>query len=191
MSYWIPNDSFKRKKCPLIGIYMPRFCFQKVIQKVLLGLSLYWLLPLGPRKTVPKSTVNPKTSGLAKCYSQKWTIGEYYNRSQKKVVPHGLEPWTPWLWVRCSNQLSYGTVIFSKFQLSVHSKVENFFGRINIGSANVKHFANTAKLFLLILNFLAKLYQYAICRFRMYKRHQFIIGTFLGLFAKQCEPFIF
>ena len=25
------------------------------------------------------------------------------------MVPHGLEPWTPWLWVRCSNQLSYGT----------------------------------------------------------------------------------
>ena len=26
------------------------------------------------------------------------------------VVPLGLEPRTPWLWVRCSNQLSYGTV---------------------------------------------------------------------------------
>ena len=26
-----------------------------------------------------------------------------------RVVPLGLEPRTPWLWVRCSNQLSYGT----------------------------------------------------------------------------------
>lgn len=27
----------------------------------------------------------------------------------QEVVPLGLEPRTPWLWVRCSNQLSYGT----------------------------------------------------------------------------------
>ena len=26
-----------------------------------------------------------------------------------RVVPTGLEPVTLWLWVRCSNQLSYGT----------------------------------------------------------------------------------
>ena len=31
-----------------------------------------------------------------------------------KVVPLGLEPRTPWLWVRCSDQLSYRTVLRCK-----------------------------------------------------------------------------
>ena len=38
----------------------------------------------------------------------------YFHKSINKnyvVVPLGLEPRTPWLWVRCSNQLSYGTEI--------------------------------------------------------------------------------
>ena len=30
--------------------------------------------------------------------------------SSSLVVPLGLEPRTPWLWVRCSNQLSYRTI---------------------------------------------------------------------------------
>ena len=36
-----------------------------------------------------------------------------------RVVPLGLEPRTPWLWVRCSNQLSYRTGLSG---LSFHQK---------------------------------------------------------------------
>ena len=32
-----------------------------------------------------------------------------FSKKKQNVVPLGLEPRTPWLWVRCSNQLSYGT----------------------------------------------------------------------------------
>ena len=37
------------------------------------------------------------------------------------VVPLGLEPRTPWLWVRCSNQLSYRTLTCSLDKLTKRS----------------------------------------------------------------------
>lgn len=42
----------------------------------------------------------------------------YFHKSINKnyvVVPLGLEPRTPWLWVRCSNQLSYRTCLPEAF----------------------------------------------------------------------------
>ena len=41
---------------------------------------------------------------------KKSTYNNMVSAFSQIVVPLGLEPRTPWLWVRCSNQLSYRTV---------------------------------------------------------------------------------
>ena len=43
------------------------------------------------------------------------------------VVPLGLEPRTPWLWVRCSNQLSYRTGFWALVVLLASAKIRRFF----------------------------------------------------------------
>ena len=65
---------------------------------------LFMLFPLNPPAldfqygNGPKWAVNKRIPPASECK----TLGVV-------VVPLGLEPRTPWLWVRCSNQLSYRT----------------------------------------------------------------------------------
>ena len=58
------------------------------------------------------------------------TAGTSVSAVSIRVVPLGLEPRTPWLWVRCSNQLSYRTGLWDDASKAA-AKIQKHLGTAN------------------------------------------------------------